>query len=265
MRARMFLVCLITFVFALGCAQKNFVLADIPSTPDISAAAMPAISTGPLLDSVPPPSDHLYVPVYGGIRMSLITFARDSQFDPTVKFDVVAQFDASKYLMLEGTLGFTALAADTDPDHWLPDPNGLGDGSFFFMPLVFGAYLKLPIAVSLEAESTRSLVDLYLGGGAGLYLIDFDIAADAVHDAEAMFGMRYYDQWVDSTVAFHMAGGLNIFLNEQAAINVDLRYVMGMAQTHWQAYNTAAGLWMRDEDWVDIHHLQIGVGLCVEF
>ncbi|TET36305.1 MAG: hypothetical protein E3J72_08680 [Planctomycetota bacterium] len=265
MRARMFFVCLITFAFALGCAQKSFVLADIPSVPDVTAAAALAISTGPLPDSVSPSSGHVYVPIYGGIRMSLITFARDGQFDPTVKFDIFTFFEATKYLMLEGALGFTALSADTDPDGWLPDSRGLGDGSFFFMPLTFSAYLNLPIAISLESESTRSLVDLYLGGGAGLYLIDFDVAADAVHDAEAIYGLRYYDQWVDSTVAFHIAGGLNIFLNEQAAINVDLRYVMGMAQTHWQAYNTSAGVWMRDDDWVDIHHLQIGVGLCVEF
>ena len=50
-----------------------------------------------------------------------------------------------------------------------------------------------------------------------------------------------------------------------AAINVDMRYIMGITETHYRAYNTTSDYWLRDNDYVDIHHLQLGVGLCVEF
>jgi hypothetical protein len=102
-------------------------------------------------------------------------------------------------------------------------------------------------------------------------MIDFDISAAAVDEAAVALNARYggdwrsYYEWVDDTVAFHAGGGLNIFLTDHAAINVDLRYVMGIAETHYRAYNTTSGYWLHDNDWVDIHHLQVGVGLCVEF
>ena len=262
MRARMFLVCLVAFAFAVGCAQKNFVLADVPIAPDLSTAAAPSAVFSPLAAEAPPPdSDHGYLPIFGGVRMSLLNFARDSQFNPTGMMQMFAFFKASKFLVFEGTLGFTVPSADTDDDNVF---RGLHDGSFFMMPLTFGAYLNFPVAVSMESGKSKSLVDLYVGGGAGMYLIDFEVSAKTVHDFEAI-GHRYFDEWVDGTFGVHLGGGLNISLNEQAAINVDLRYAMGKAQTHYQAFNVASGLWWRDDDWVDIHHLQVGIGLCVEF
>ena len=85
-----------------------------------------------------------------------------------------------------------------------------------------GQLTQVPVLLTGRIHfSTSSKVSPYLGGGVGYYFNDFDSERVIT---EFLYGPGA-DIDVDESIGYHVAGGVEVFVSDNAAINLDLRYV----------------------------------------
>jgi outer membrane protein len=76
-----------------------------------------------------------------------------------------------------------------------------------------GALEQVPVLLTLRMHfSTNPMVSPYIGGGVGYYFNDFDSDSGSPIDVDNNFGV-------------HVNGGLEVFITDNAAINLDIKYV----------------------------------------
>jgi outer membrane protein len=84
-----------------------------------------------------------------------------------------------------------------------------------------GELTQVPVLLTGRMHfSTNPKVSPYLGGGVGYYFNDFD-SKRAV--AESIYGPGAKMD-VDDSVGYHVDGGVEVFVTEHAAINLDIKY-----------------------------------------
>jgi len=110
-----------------------------------------------------------------------------------------------------------------------------------------GELEQIPILLTVRFHfSTAPKVGLYLGGGVGYYLNDFS-SSSSVFPTD-------YD--IDDSFGIHANAGFEYFLNENFALNFDLKYIWNSADVKIAGPSPYV-----QEDTVDLDTFYAGVGL----
>ena len=181
-----------------------------------------------------------------GARVSYVNFSNDDYTVYGVKVDVEPDdstmyganltYFIQDYLSLELSVDYTETDVDFD---------ALG------MEVDAGDFETIPVLLSLRAHlSTNTKVSPYLLFGVGYFFNDFD-QNDAI--IEYMYGPGA-DVDVDDSFGFHVGGGVEVFVSENIALNLDLKYIW----TEVEADVNVAGF--KDED-IDMDSFVAGLGI----
>jgi outer membrane protein len=85
-----------------------------------------------------------------------------------------------------------------------------------------GEITQVPVLLTLRMHfSTNPKVSPYIGGGVGYYFNSFDTNRTV---AEFIYGPGA-DIEVDDSFGYHVSGGIEYFVTDNAAINVDVKYI----------------------------------------
>ena len=85
-----------------------------------------------------------------------------------------------------------------------------------------GQLSQIPVLLTGRMHfSTNPKMSPYLGGGVGYYFNDFDSERVIT---EFLYGPRA-DIDVDDSIGYHVGGGFELFVSDNAAVNLDLKYV----------------------------------------
>jgi outer membrane protein len=85
-----------------------------------------------------------------------------------------------------------------------------------------GAIEQIPVLLTVRIHfSTNPKVNPYVGGGVGFYFNDFDTDRPV---AEFIYGPGA-DIEVDNTYGFHVNTGIEVFVIDNLAINLDIKYI----------------------------------------
>jgi len=181
-----------------------------------------------------------------GARVSYVDFSDDDYTVYGVKVDVEPDEDImyegnltyfiQDYLSLELSVGYTETDVDFD---------ALG------MEVDAGDFETIPVLLSLRAHlSTNTKVSPYLLFGIGYFFNDFDQNDPVV---EFIYGAGA-DIDVDDSFGFHVGGGVEVFVTENVALNLDLKYIW----TKVEADVNIPGF--KDED-IDMDSFVAGLGI----
>ena len=181
-----------------------------------------------------------------GARVAYVNFSDDDftvygvevdvEPDESVMFGGNLTYFIQNYLSLELSVDYT----ETDVDL---DALGLeGDA---------GDFESIPVLLSLRAHlSTNTKVSPYLLFGIGYLFNDIDQNDSTI---EFIYGSGAKID-VDDSFAFHVGGGVEVFVTENVALNLDLKYIF----TKVEADVNVAGF--KDED-IDMDSFVAGLGI----
>ena len=181
-----------------------------------------------------------------GARVSYVDFSDDDYTVYGVEVDVEPDEDImyegnltyfiQDYLSLELSVGYTETDVDFD---------ALG------LEIDAGEFETIPVLLSLRAHlSTNTKVSPYLLFGIGYFFNDFDQNDPVI---EFIYGPGA-DVDVDDSFGFHVGGGVEVFVSENIALNLDLKYIW----TEVEADVNVAGF--KDED-IDMDSFVAGLGI----
>ena len=181
-----------------------------------------------------------------GARVSYVNFSDDGFTADGVKVDVDSDDDVmyegnltyfiQDYLSLELSVGYTETNQDFD---------ALG------IEADAGDFETIPVLLSLRAHlSTNTKVSPYLLFGIGYFFNDFDQNDTTI---EFIYGPGA-DVDVDDSFGFHIGGGVEVFVTENLALNLDLKYIW----TEVEADVNVPGF--KDED-IDMDSFVAGLGI----
>jgi outer membrane protein len=181
-----------------------------------------------------------------GARVSYVNFSDDDYTVYGVKVDVEPDestmyggnltYFIQDYLSLELSVDYT----ETDVDL---EALGLSGDA--------GDFESIPVLLSLRAHlSTNTKVSPYLLFGIGYLFNDIDQNDSTI---EYIYGSGAKID-VDDSFAFHVGGGVEVFVTENVALNLDLKYIF----TKVEADVNVAGF--KDED-IDMDSFVAGLGI----
>jgi outer membrane protein len=161
-----------------------------------------------------------------GVRAGYVDYYNDDQTvsggelelesDATLMYEANLTYFLEEYFSLELGVGYT------ETDEYLNFSAGMSGKA--------GEMEQIPVLLTARVHfSTNHKVTPYLGAGIGYYLNDFDSNSSSP------------DVDVDDSFGFHVNGGLEVFITDYAAINVDIKYV-------WNEVNLDIKLPGLDED-----------------
>jgi outer membrane protein len=114
-----------------------------------------------------------------------------------------------------------------------------------------GALEQVPVLLTLRMHfSTNPRVSPYIGGGVGWYFNSFDTNRPV---AEFIYGPGA-DIDVDDTYGFHVNAGIEVFLNNNLAINFDIKHI-------WSDVEAEVNVPGFTDEEFDLNALVAGVGL----
>ena len=162
-----------------------------------------------------------------GVRAGYVDYYNDDQTvsggelelesDVTLMYEANLTYFVQEYFSLELGVGYT------ETDEYLNFSPGMSGKA--------GEMEQIPILLTARVHfSTNHEVTPYLGAGIGYYLSDFDSNSSSP------------DVDVDDSFGFHVNGGLEVFITDYVAINVDIKYV-------WNEVNLDIKLPGLDEDY----------------
>ena len=181
-----------------------------------------------------------------GARASYVNFTDDDytvygvkvdvEPDESVMYGVNLTYFIQNYLSLELSVDYT----ETDVD--LKALGLSGDA---------GDFESIPVLLSLRAHlSTNTKVSPYLLFGIGYFFNDFDQNNSTI---EYIYGPGA-DVDVDDSFGFHVGGGVEVFVSENVALNLDFKYIWTEVET---SVNVAG---FTDED-LDMDSFVAGLGI----
>jgi len=165
-----------------------------------------------------------------GASVAYIYYSDDDDFEPDedAMYGVNLTYFAHRYLSLELSVNYV------ETDVYLDDFD-------------IGELEQIPILLSLRTHlSTNPKVSPYLTVGIGYYINDFDM------DSSIPAG---YDLDPDDSFGYHLGGGVEYFIIEHFALNLDFKFMW----TNVDFDGTAGGVRIRDEK-VDVDTFTSGVG-----
>lgn len=181
-----------------------------------------------------------------GARVSYVNFSNDDYTVYGVKVDVEPDestmyggnltYFIQDYLSLELSVDYTETDVDFD---------ALG------IEVDAGDFETIPVLLSLRAHlSTNKKVSPYLLFGIGYFFNDFD-QNDAT--IEYIYGPGA-DVDVDDSFGFHVGGGVEVFVCENVALNLDLKYIWTKVEADVNVFG------FKDED-IDMDSFVAGLGI----
>ena len=158
-----------------------------------------------------------------GARVSYVNFTGDDytvygvdvdvEPDESIMYGVNLTYFIQKYLSLELSVDYT----ETDVD--LKALGLSGDA---------GDFESIPVLLSLRAHlSTNTKVSPYLLFGVGYFFNDIDQNDSTI---EFIYGPGAKVD-VDDSFGFHFGGGVEVFVSENVALNLDLKYIWTEVET----------------------------------
>ena len=181
-----------------------------------------------------------------GARVSYVNFTDDDytvygvkvdvEPDESIMYGVNLTYFIQNYLSLELSVDYT----ETDVD--LKALGLSGDA---------GDFESIPVLLSLRAHlDTNTKVSPYLLVGVGYFFNDIDQNDSTI---EFIYGPGA-DVDLDDSFGFHVGGGVEVFVSENVAVNLDLKYIC----TEVEADVNVAGF--TDED-LDMDSFVAGLGI----
>ena len=145
-----------------------------------------------------------------GARVGFVDYSDDDQTfsgveielesDDAWMYEVNLTYFVQEYFSLELGAGYT------ETDEYLYSSLGMSGSA--------GDMEQIPVLLTARVHfSTNHEVTPYLGAGIGYYFNDFDSNSSSP------------DIDVDDSFGFHVNGGLEVFITDYVAINVDIKYV----------------------------------------
>jgi len=164
----------------------------------------------------------------------------ESEFDEAVLIEFDLTYFFCRYFSLELSAGYVK----TDMDYSESGSEGMY-GELEQVPILLTARIHWPI---------NEWFSPYIGGGAGYYINGIDKAEEG--PADFFSGAPpAVEALVDEVFGFHAAAGIEFFINDHFALNLDVKYI-------WQETNIGfdgAGFDSSDSSHLDA--LTAGVGL----
>lgn len=181
-----------------------------------------------------------------GARVSYVDFSDDDYTVYGVKVDVEPDEDImyegnltyfiQDYLSLELSVGYIETDVDFD---------ALG------MEVDAGEFETIPVLLSLRAHlSTNTKVSPYLLFGIGYFFNDFDQNDTII---EYIYGPGA-DVDVDDSFGWHVGAGVEVFVTENIALNLDFKYIWTEVEADVNVFG------FKDED-IDMDSFLAGLGI----
>ncbi|WP_028315486.1 OmpW/AlkL family protein [Desulfatibacillum aliphaticivorans] len=135
----------------------------------------------------------------------------DGEFDGAFIFGANADYFFTDFFSLEMFLGYTA----TDMD-----------ASGFGVSIDVGEVTQVPWTLTARLHYPNdSIVSPYIGAGVGYYFNDFDVSSTMVNNAAP----QTYGIDLENSFGFHVNGGAEVFVDENVAFDLDLKYTWNNA------------------------------------
>jgi outer membrane protein len=146
--------------------------------------------------------------------------ARISYYDLSDTSIEGINFAPDSTALLEGNLTYffnKMFSLDFSVGYTKPDVNA----EAFGLSVGFGELEQIPITLTgrMYYWFSDSNTNLYFGGGVGYYLNDFELSSAF---ASVMPGFRLD---ADDSFGFHVNGGFEYFINDNVALDLDLKYI----------------------------------------
>jgi len=181
-----------------------------------------------------------------GARVSYVNFTDDDYSVYGVEVDV----EPDEEVMYGGNLTYFIqdyLSLELSIDYTEPDV----DLDALGIEVDAGELESIPVLLSLRAHlSTNTKVSPYLLFGIGYFFNDFDQNDPVI---ESIYGSGAKID-VDDSFAFHVGGGVEVFVCENIAVNLDVKYIWTEVEADVNVYG------FKDED-IRINPFVAGLGI----
>jgi len=105
--------------------------------------------------------------------------------------------------------------------------------------LEFGEITQVPVLLTLRAHiPTGGSIVPYVGAGVGYYFNDFDFS-NLFNAAFAAIQVNNARGEVDDSFGFHVNGGVDVFVTDSVALNLDLKYIWNQVDFTFSAAGVA--------------------------